>query len=552
MTTPPVPLALLNHWAQQLPDRIWLRQPQQRQLRDLSWQQVKQQMDAIANALHHLGLGAGDKVAILSKNCAEWFIVDLALQAAHLISVPIFPTASTNTVRYILQHSDTKAIFLGKLDNPDDFEHTLPPGLLRLHMNHPSVTCQYQWQQLVELGTERPKIAPTTPLAATALMTLIYTSGSTGNPKGAQLTYAAYATATQIIATELKASQQDRLISYLPLAHITERSYIQGSALHSGATVYFVENQQTFLLDIQATRPTLFLSVPRLWTVFRENILTKVGAVRLALLLKIPLLHRLVARKIRTQLGLDQARMFGCGSAPVAPALLHWYRRIGIPISEAWGMTENSGLGTLNAPFNFTKIGTVGHPAQQCSVRLGEHQELLFKSPALFSGYYKDETATAAAFTDDGYFKTGDQAEIDSDGYVRITGRLKDAFKTAKGKYVAPVPIEHKLAQNSVIELLCIIGAGAPAPVALIQLTEHAKTLPKTEIEHSLSASIHRLNQHLERHEQLGGMLIMASPWTVENELLTPTLKIKRHQLEALFSEQISHIRHNTIHWQAS
>ncbi|WP_298440751.1 AMP-binding protein [uncultured Ferrimonas sp.] len=545
-TQPQLPLQRLAHWAAQQPDQIWLRQPRDRQLHDTTWGQAQQQVNALAAALQQLGLQPGDKVAILSKNCAEWFITDLALQAGGFISVPIYPTASADTVRYVLNHSGAKAIFLGKLDNPDALQAAIPDSMLRFDMNHPTLPCQYQWSQLLTMAEPM-----TADIAMPAdLMTIIYTSGSTGNPKGALLTYGAYSFAIDIIATELGATSTDRVISYLPLAHITERSYIEGSALASGATVFFVESLQTFVEDVQIATPTLFLSVPRLWTVFRQNIIDKVGHSKLKLALSLPLIKGLVAAKIRKELGLDQARLLGCGSAPVSPALLNWYRRIGMDISEAWGMTENAGLGTLSAPFRADKIGTVGKPPRHCEIKLGDNQELLFKSPALFSGYYQNDAATAEAFDDDGFFRTGDQAQIDADGYMSITGRIKDNFKTAKGKYVAPVPIERQLAQDPNIELVCVIGSGQPYPVALIQLTEGAQLLAPTEVENSLQATIRQVNQVMESHATLGGALLVTDPWTVENEVLTPTLKIKRHVLEQRFTDLIGDIRQEQICWQ--
>ncbi|WP_028116402.1 AMP-binding protein [Ferrimonas senticii] len=544
---PLLPLQHLAHWAEQQPQKVWLRQPRERQLHDINWAEAYDQVKRLAGALQQLGLVAGDKVAILSKNCAEWFLTDLALQAGGFISVPIYPTASAETVRYVLNHSGAKAIFLGKLDDPQALASAVPENLLRFDMNHPTLQCQYSWSQLLQMAEPIELEIP----LPDDLMSIIYTSGSTGNPKGAMLKYGAYAFAVDIMLQELQATPEDRVISYLPLAHITERSYIEGTATACGGTVYFVENLQTFVDDVKVCQPTLFLSVPRLWTLFRAQVIEKIGsASKLDLLLKLPIIKGIVAKKIRDGLGLNHARMLGCGSAPVAPALLRWYQTVGMNISEAWGMTETAALGTIGIPFRSDKIGSVGRAPMNCELKLGDNNELLFKSPALFSGYYQNDAATAEVFDEDGFFRTGDQGHIDADGYMTITGRIKDNFKTAKGKFVAPVPIEAKLAQNPLIELSCVIGSGQPYPVALLQLTESAQMMDRAEVETALKETISQINTLMESHATLGGALLTKEPWTVENDVLTPTLKIKRHVLEERFNEMIGDIRKEQIIWQ--
>ncbi|GAA4893971.1 AMP-binding protein [Ferrimonas pelagia] len=541
------PLDMLDHWCQQQPDTVYLRQPKQRQLHDYTWRQTLELVYRLAGALRQLGLERGDKVAILSKNCAEWFITDLALQAGGYISIPIYPTANEDTIRYVLTHSGAKAVFLGKLDDPGSQKGAIGNEILRFDMSYPGLPAQYAWHQLLEMA--EPLDEPRADLDD--IMSIIYTSGSTGRPKGAIETFRAYSWAGTNIVKHLGATPQDRVISYLPLAHITERVYIQASSFYGGATVYFAEALDTFVEDVNVAKPTLFLSVPRLWTLFQKNIIEKVGQSKLDLLLKLPILKQIVAKKIRTQLGLNHARILGCGSAPVSPILLEWYANIGMKITEAWGMTENGAYATLNFPFRADKIGTVGAPGIDCEVKLGDDHELLFKSPGLFSGYYLQDEATAAAFTEDGFFRTGDQAEIDNEGFVTIIGRVKDNFKTAKGKYVSPVPIERKFAQDSHVELVCVIGSGAPYPVALVQLSEGAALLPVEEVKASLLDTVRTINTQLESHSVLGGALVVDEPWTIENEVLTPTMKIKRHVLEQRYSETISTMRKEAILWEA-
>ncbi|MBB1390145.1 AMP-binding protein [Shewanella sp. SG44-6] len=541
------PVEMLSHWVDTQGDKVYLRQPIDGKYVDFTWREVQQKVQQIAGSLRHLGLERGDKVAVLSKNCAEWFIVDLALMYGGYISVPVYPTANAETIRYILEHSGAKAIFTGKLDHWAEQEAAVGGEILRLAMPYDTMPTQYHWEQLLKLG--QPLVDEQLP-TADQVMTIIYTSGSTGKPKGAIQTFTSYGWACEAVIRDLQANTTDRLLSYLPLAHITERVAIEGSSFYSGATVSFVEGLDSFVDDIQRCRPTIFFSVPRLWTVFQLNIINKIGEKKLKTLLKLPIISSIVKRKIKKGLGLDQSRLNGSGSAPIPPSLLQWYNDIGIDICEAWGMTENCAYSIINHPFNAKKIGTVGRPVEGCLVRQTEQGELLVKSPGLMSGYYLQDEATAAAFTEDGFFHTGDLCEIDADGYIDITGRVKDNFKTSKGKYVAPVPIERKLAQDSHIELICVIGSGLPHPVALVQLSEGSKLQPREEVRTSLKETLDSINPHLESHEHVDAIIIVNDDWTIENDVLTPTLKIKRHVLEKTFSAKVDGVRGAKVRWE--
>lgn len=542
------PLEMLDYWTDLQGQKIYLRQPINGQYVEFSWQEVRQQVHQIAGALRLLGLKPGDKVAILSKNCAEWFITDLALMYGGYVSVPIYPTANAETIRYVLEHSGAKAIFVGKLDFWQQQEAGVTGSIIRLSMPYETMSAQYQWSQLLTMGEPLEKQAYP---ALEQVMTIIYTSGSTGKPKGAVHTFAAYCWTSQAVVRDLHTTTEDRLLSYLPLAHITERVAIEGSSFYSGSTVAFVESLDSFVADMQRCQPTVFVSVPRLWSLFQQNILEKVGGhKKLNLLLTIPLVSSLVKRKILKGLGLSKCRLFGAGSAPIPASLLDWYHKIGINICEAWGMTENCAFSVINYPFNYNKLGTVGQAIDGCKVKLAEHDELLVKSPGLFKEYYQLPQVTEVSFDADGYFRTGDVAKIDDDGYISITGRVKDNFKTSKGKYIAPVPIEKKLAQDPHIELICVIGLGLPHPIALVQLSEAANILPREEVRASLAQTLAQVNPQLESHETLDAVVVVSEPWTIENDILTPTLKIKRHTLEAAFNEKLHGIRGGKICWE--
>ena len=542
------PVDMLNQWAATQGDEIYLRQPIAGHYQDYTWKQVQQAVQQIAGALRHLGFEPGEKIALLSKNCAEWFITDLALMYGGYISVPIYPTANTDTIRYVLEHSGCKAIFVGKLDHWPDQEPGVGGDILRLALPYDTMPSQYQWLQLLNIGT--PLLDPLPPTEDPA-MTLIYTSGSTGKPKGAVQTFGAYSWTCNAVVRDLQADETDRLLSYLPLAHITERVAIEGSSFYAGCPVAFVESLETFVTDVQRMQPTVFFSVPRLWTLFQKNIIDKVGSFKkLQTLLSIPLLGWLVKHKIHKGLGLDKVRLLGSGSAPIPASLIEWYHSIGLDICEAWGMTENSAYSIINHPFNASKIGTVGKPIVGCKIKQSPEGELLIHSPSLMREYYKAPEATEAAFDDEGYFKTGDLCEIDADGYVSITGRVKDNFKTAKGKYVAPVPIERKLAQDPHAELICVVGTGLPHPIALVQLAEGAALQAREEVRSSLKETLDSINPNLESHATLDAILVVSEPWTIENDVLTPTLKIKRHVLEKAFIDRLDGVRGGKVIWE--
>lgn len=529
-----LPLEMLYHWERQCPDRTYLRQTINREYVDFTWGEVADEARRMVTALRHLGLVAGDKVALLSKNCAQWFIADLAMQMGQYVSVPIYPTANVDTIEYVLRHSEAKAIFVGKLDDWKSQEAGVPADLLRIAFPYDTMPASHQWDDLLE--AHEP--IPDSPVQAPdSLLSLVYTSGSTGKPKGAMLSVERYAWSCEKLVETVSLSQADRGFSYLPLAHITERVYIYGGSLYGGATIAFPESLDTFIEDVKRCRPTVFISVPRLWAMFRIKIHEKLPQNKLALLLKIPLISGLIKRKLQKGLGLDQARVLGCGSAPVSPALLEWYLSIGLKVTEAWGMTENHAYSTINYPFRADKIGTVGKAGIGVTIKISDEGEILCRCEGMMLGYYKDPEHSAEAIDAEGWLHTGDMGKLDKEGYLTITGRMKDVFKTAKGKYVAPVPIEGLLGQEPIIEQLCVIGYGMPQPIALVQLAESVMKGNREEVNARLEAARVRVNDRLESHARIRGILVVKTPWNIENGVLTPTMKIKRHLLEQKYAQ---------------
>jgi long-subunit acyl-CoA synthetase (AMP-forming) len=543
---PATPLDRLDHWAATHPDRVFLRQPEGGRYRDLTFGEVRRQARCIAGALRHLGIEPGDTVALFSKNCAEWFVADLAIMLGGFVSVPVYPTANAKTVRYILEHSEARAVFVGKLDRPEGQEAALGKDIPRLGLPYPTPPVDHSWQALLDMAalpTDAPRPQPHQP------MSIVYTSGSTGPPKGVVHTVASLSWAGETVARDLQATPEDRTVSYLPLAHITERVYIEMGSLYAGNPVAFVESLDTFLDDLMLARPTMFISVPRLWTLFRERVLATLGPRKLDVLLAVPRLNDFIRGRVRRSLGLEYARLLGCGSAPVDSELLRWYERIGLDITEGWGMTENAAYGTIQHPFRGDKIGSVGRPAIGAEFRVSERGELLFKSPGLMKGYHKQPEETAAVFTEDGFLRTGDLGYVDTDGYVFVTGRVKDIFKTGKGLYVSPVPIELELLREEVVGMACVIGSGLPQPIAVVQLADTVRESDREALRSRLGAALERLNGELVHHERLDAIVVSDKPWSVENDLLTPTLKVKRHVLERRFQALDIRPRKGTVTW---
>ncbi|EPF7601862.1 AMP-binding protein [Vibrio vulnificus] len=532
----PTPSDMILKWAKERPHEVYLKQIINRQFVEFTYSEVADKALRLVTALKELGAEPGDRIALISKNCAEWFICDLAMMLGDYVSVPIFPTAGADTIEYCITHSESKILIAGKLDDASATQKVIDDlvDVKSIALPYDSAPhCQYQFTTLIlqsEPSTDRPQHDDD------KLMSLVYTSGTSGLPKGAMLTYGAFSWSVQQLINHIGIQPNDRLFSYLPLAHITERVYIFGSSIMGGVPTAFPESLDTFIEDVKMQRPTLFISVPRLWTLFQQRIQDKLPQKRLNFLLKIPFVSGLIKKKLADGLGLDQARVLGCGSAPVSPALLAWYHSVGLNITEAWGMTESFAYSTLNYPFRADKIGSVGNAGPGIELKIAADDEIMVRGKGLFSGYYKNDIATQEAFDKEGWLHTGDIGRLDAEGYLTIQGRKKDTFKTAKGKFVSPVPIENKLFEYSRVEMMCLIGLGLPAPILLV-VPHNFPNFDRDRYERTTKRVIAKMNADLESHEQIKGVLMIKDPWSIDNGILTPTLKIKRHVLEQKYHE---------------
>jgi len=544
-------LQRLYHWEKTAPGRIALTQPMGGGVvKDYTWAQVADEVRRMATHLQSHGWEPGTKVAILSKNCAWWLMSDLAIWMAGYISVPLYPTLAPDTIRQILSHSEAKACFVGKLDGWEGMKPGVPADLpcISYPLSPPDAIKNYEgWDDLCA-RSQPLKGEPVR--AADELATLIYTSGTTGRPKGVMHSFGNFAWALDKGIKRIPMGADDRMLSYLPLAHVVERVLVEHGWLRTGMRVYFAESLETFTADVQRARPTIFFSVPRLWVKFQHGVHHKMPAAKLDRLLSIPIIGGLVRRKILKALGLDQCRFAAGGAAPMPVALLAWYRRLGLPVNEGYGMTENLALSHITLPGR-NQEGTVGPTYEGVDARIDPQTgEIQMRSSALMLGYYKEPELTRETFTADGWLRTGDKGQIDAEGKLKITGRVKDLFKTSKGKYVAPAPIEDKLVMHDVVEACVVTGANMGQPLGIVML--NAETVArvgdpthKTEIETSLAEHMRAINETLDPHEQLQCIVVVTTAWTVDNDVITPTFKVKRNRIEDLYAA-------NYERWEAS
>ncbi len=531
------------------PDKVFLKQPFGDQWRDTTWRETGLQARKLVAYIHSLGLPPQSNIGLVSKNCAEWIIADLAIMMSGHISVPFYATLTDAQINQVLVHSGCKMLFVGKLDDWAGMKGGIPAGVQCVAFpEYNPDPAQMQWNDIManfapNADNHRPKL--------TDPFTTIYTSGTTGNPKGVMMSYKAMATAIDDTTDILKGNLPNaRFFSYLPLCHVAERNLVEATSLVSGGTIYFAESLETFAKNLAAASPTHFLAVPRIWTKFQQGILSKMPQKKLDMFLRIPILNNIVKKKIRVGLGLNDVQLVLTGAAPMPESVIRWFRKLGIVIQEAYGMTENLGAVCMMPPGKI-KDGTVGKVYNGVTVKIAEGTgEILMKSDWLMEGYYKEPALTAETIID-GWLHTGDVGELDSDGYLKITGRVKEMYKTSKGEYIAPSQIEFGFADNNFIDQICVVGQSLPQPIALIVLSDMAHKTDREEVKTALKDNLKAINPNLKSYERVKKIVVMTEPWTVDNNMLTPTMKIKRNVIEKNFAQQMEKwYEHNdTVVW---
>jgi long-chain acyl-CoA synthetase len=534
-----LPLQRAYHWEKARANEIFLTQPMgPGVVKDWTWAQTMDETRRMAAYLKAQGWESGSRVALMSKNTAWWIMADMAIWMAGYVSVPIYPNLVAETVRLIMEHSECKLCIVGKLDDWKSMEPGIPKGMPCISTPLCDAQGFTQWDAVVK-STAPMKDSPV--FGAISMATIIYTSGTTGMPKGAVHGFDSFAHSAKAIVEILNANSEERAISYLPLAHVAERCLVEAQSIYLGSRIYFAESLDTFLADLQRARPTFFFSVPRLWVKFQQGVFAKMPAKKLARLMSIPILGGIVKKKILKQLGLDSVRFAGTGAAPLPPEVMAWYHKLGLELLEGYGMTEQFALATTSLPGK-SRVGYVGNPSPCCEVKLSDSGEVLTRGPAHMQGYFKEAEKTAETMTADGWLKTGDLGEFDAQGRLKIIGRAKEQFKTSKGKYVSPAPIETKLGAFTRIEACLVSGVAFPQPFALAMLPAgqwEALKEPEArkEFEGELAAHMQSVNETLDPHERLDFVVVVPEQWTVESGFVTPTLKIKRNVVEKHYGD---------------
>ncbi len=520
-------------WEKETPELIFLRQPVQGQWKNWTFRQAGEEIRKMASGLQSMNLPTRSNIAILSKNCAHWLMADLSVLMAGHVSVPLYANITAPSIRQILEHSACAAIFVGKLDDYEQQKEGIPSSVKKISIDFYGIN----EGELVSNWIANQKTIQEMPnWKADELMTIMYTSGTTGKPKGVMFNSASFTYTDQVIIDYLNRVNplppHPVLFSYLPLCHIAERALTELLGCRTGASIAFVESLETFPRDLANVQPHLFFGVPRIWSRFQEKILEKLPQKKLDRLLKIPGVNFLIKRMLTKKLGLSRARIKATAASPIPKSLLEWYQKLGITLREIYGMSENSGYSHANQ--EEVRFGTVGKPLPTVEIKFTSDDEILTRHKALMMGYYKEPAMTAEVFTSDGFIKTGDCGKPDKDGFLTITGRIKDIFKTDKGKYVSPSPIEMRLLKNTDIEQACVVGMGIPQPIALIILSSAGKSKSKEGIIKSLSVSLAEVNATVEDYEKLKKAVIMKTDWSIANGLMTPTMKVKRNEVEKI------------------
>lgn len=528
-------------WEKNTPDRLYMTQPVgDGKVIEYTWGETFDQARRMASHLQSLDLPPGSNIALVSKNCAHFIMAELAIWMAGHTTVALYPTLNAETVGYILEHSESRLLFVGKLDDWDDMAPGVPDSLPKIAFPLAPETDYPKWDDII---AQHEPIAGNPSPPADAIALICYTSGSTGKPKGVMHSFASASAPTLNGIDELDITSEDRMLSYLPLAHVMERALVECGSFYAGFQIYFADSLDTFVEDLKRARPTLFISVPRLWLKFQMGVFQKFPEKKLSRLLKIPIVGSIVRKKVLDGLGLLHVRLAGSGSAPIPPELINWYDSLGISILEGYGMSEDFAYSHASKP-DLRRAGYVGRPSPGVETRVSDDGEIQIKSPGDMVGYYKAPDLTAACYTEDGFFRTGDRGEYSEDGLLKITGRVKELFKTSKGKYVAPVPIENLLNAHPHIELSCVSGVGRPACHAIVQVAEELR--PKLseeevrrEIENEMEALLKSVNDEVEEFESVQFIAVVGEEWDINNGFLTPTLKIKRESIEGAYNPHL-------------
>ena len=528
-------------WEKEFKDKPFLRQPFGDKWEEYTWGEVGQMARKLASGLKSLGLRERAHIGLISKNCREWIIADLAIMIAGYVSVPFFPSLKGKELAYVMDFGDVDALFVGKIETWDEIKNDLPKDMPLIsfptYKGFSNITKGYQWFDFI--NKFEPLMEPNVPKLSD-LWTIIFTSGTTGNPKGVMLSYLAN-DMTKVITEDsnplkINFSGDNDFISFLPLNHIAERVVVEHTCFRFGGTISFVESLETFSKNLQDVQPHVFFAAPRVWTKFQLGILSKFSQKKLDTFLKIPIISGIIKGKLKKALGLSRARATVSGAAPMQVTQIEWFRKIGVYITNGYGMTENCAICTQVDGRDFGKMASVGKPQSRVEVKIdNSNGEILMRGPFLMDGYYKRKELTDETLRG-GWLHTGDKGFIDEDNYLHITGRVVDSFKTSKGKYIEPLTLEYYFGDIKELEEVCVAGLGLSQPLCLAQLSDIGREMSKEDLTNMLTEKFNEINSGLENYKKMSTLIIVKDKWTEENNAIGPTLKIKRGTIDKMYS----------------
>ncbi len=528
-------------WEKELKDKPFLRQPFGDKWEVYTWGEVGQMARKLASGLKSLGLKERAHIGLISKNCREWIIADLAIMIAGYVSVPFFPSLKGKELAYVMDFGDVDALFVGKIETWDEIKNDLPKEMPLIsfptYKGFSNITKGHQWFDFI--NKFEPLMEPNVPKLSD-LWTIIFTSGTTGNPKGVMLSYLAN-DMTKVITEDsnplkINFSGDNDFISFLPLNHIAERVVVEHTCFRFGGTISFVESLETFSKNLQDIQPHVFFAAPRVWTKFQLGILSKFSQKKLDIFLKIPIISGIIKGKLKKALGLSRARATVSGAAPMQVTQIEWFRKIEVYITNGYGMTENCAICTQVDGRDFGKMASVGKPQSRVEVKIdNSNGEILMRGPFLMDGYYKRKDLTDETLRG-GWLHTGDKGFIDEDNYLHITGRVVDSFKTSKGKYIEPLTLEYYFGDIKELEEVCVAGLGMSQPLCLTQLSDIGREMSKEDLTNMLTEKFNEINSCLENYKKMSTLIIVKDKWTEENNAIGPTLKIKRGTIDKMYS----------------
>ena len=542
-------------WEKEKANDPFLRQPFGDNWEEYTWSEVGIMARKIASAIESYNLPPKSHIGLISKNCREWIIADLAIMMSGHISVPFFPTLKSYELEKLIDFGEVKLMFAGKLENWEEQSKgvkNIPIISFPLYESHSPIPNSVNWNDL--LNKFEPKTENYHP-EMDDIWTIIFTSGTTGDPKGAVLDYKTVYLTKIIIESEVNPLKVDRdgnnsFISYMPLNHIFERVVIEFSCLRYGGTISFVESLESFGKNLSDVQPTTFAGVPRIYNKFKEKVLEKMPQKKLDLFLKIPILSSIVKKKIKKSLGWTNAKAILSGAAFLPQALIDWYQKLDVYILNGYGMTENCCVCSYLDTKKTDGVGSVGVPWDAVEVKIDEEGAIWNKSPYLLREYYKNKELTDEVLKD-GWFNTGDKGYVDNDGYLFITGRVKDIFKTSKGKYIEPSVMEAEFEKANLFQQICIVGLGLPQPILLGVPNDLSKS-NKEKTSEKMNSFLEKVNSTLDGYKKIKKVVFVRDEWTPDNNLTTPTLKIKRAKIDEEFSKNYEswYNSSETIIWQ--